>query len=208
MIIIITTFAQKLQLLHHSMSTIFKHVKNRINYVIGKERTTEEIQEEEEQLVRQERRRKQLMDKIRAKFLSKGLIGSISLSNSLFNTEYSVSCDVTESDYVKAALDAIDVDSLDSIKDDNSTKTVTPVPISKQEAEDEGSIVKLTLYYADFLISRLEYRAKSYQRIPYRDSMTLTCSHSLTGPLGFASISLCLTATIASLLDSSKSTSS
>ena len=190
------------------MATIFRQVKSKINYVIGKERTPEEIKEEEEQLVQQERRRKQLLDKIRTKFINKGLIGSICLSNTLFSTEYSVSCDVTESDYVKA-LYSIEVDDADVTLDDNNINAAsTAVSLSKQQAEDESSIVKLTLYYADFLISRLESRSKSYQRIPYRDNMTLTCCHSLSGPLGFASISLSLTATIASLFSSSAATNS
>jgi len=191
------------------MATIFRHVKSKINYVIGKERTPEEIKEEEEQMVQQERRRKQLLDKIRSKFISKGLIGSICLSNTLFSTEYSVSCDVTESDYVKA-LNSIEMDDADvTLDDDNSINAAgVAVALSKQQAEDESSIVKLTLYYAEFLISRLESRSKSYQRVPYRDNMTLTCCHSLSGPLGFASISLSLTATIASLISSRAATSS
>lgn len=154
------------------------------------EEISEENSKEEEKAVKEEYTLSTAIEAAIKKYKEKRLVGSVSVERTflIFTSSITVEIDGTEQ-------------SEEGSGEGDEAPSTTAEEDAATEKEKKTLLYKLALKGLDRNIFWLLRRSQSYRNKPYKDSLTITSSKSLSDPLGFWTITVECSASVQSLLD-------
>jgi hypothetical protein len=148
---------------------------------------------QDDETVKNERSMMVILKEARRRFMARGLVGSIDISGSFSIFTSSVICNIGGSGTDSITSESIELEA-------STTTVATDESESQEEIEKLKTMEKIILSYLDRVLYLLEKRAAAYRSLPFSDSVSLSSGVKISDPIfGAASISISLTATVASI---------